>query len=944
MASSLKPFLFKILSRFAITLACFWVGFCQTSLYGQETEMPPYHHWSLESGLPSNEIYHIIESRRGNIWIATDNGVAKYDGKEFIFFGKKDGLTDNVVFKLFEDDKGIIWCTTYNNKICKILPNDSIVPYEWNDTLEKAIPKHLSSSMLPISLAVSNDSLAIGYRSKGGIILAPDGTYKLLNKEKRKYTIRKFGKYSIQFSTPEHNLIQFKLTTIPLIKLSGLRNSILNYGYSCRLNNGYLVGTFGNVAFIENETKGIDTLYFPEPITYTKQIDDLLWFGMLNNGAQAYQKKNGKWIKKHHFFQGSSVSTILKDRNYGYWFATHESGIYYVTDFSYRSATICNQINNIYDVEILGDNVYVIDSEQDIEVYNKQDLSLIKRIDTPFVASSFFNIDKSYGDCYLGIFMSNSNLFLVNDKTISTLELPEATIFFKRFISENKSLDITSDEKITVHNHLSGKKFTLNGDFGTSNVFIFNDHIFTTGGASCGIYTITGDSVQFETRDLLNEQIQQIKTYPSGTYCCSKSGCIYKLNVSTLSFEKIYCLDGLNLLDFEIDGEQIWLATSIGLLKTKGNKTEKYWEESVKFVSVSKGMVLFATSKRLITFRDYNRSDNSAVYISSYAVNGLNTTKTDLETGENNLSFNLGIKFPIPEKEYKIQAVLIGSDTITSDLYGNIISYPQLSSGSYQFYFKNLSNGSQSEVLHFTISPPFWQQWWFVVGVISFIIIVGLIIITAVYRRREKRTLLEGQLIELRSKALRAQMNPHFIFNVMNVIQSLISSKKLDESSDVLVKLSKLIRNALNYSKHEIITLTQELSFCEDYFRLENMRVKNQMQFKLDIAPTIDPDKVIVPPLTIQPILENAIVHGLIPLEGKGEIGIEIKDNDKTIQISITDTGVGYNPTPSSAKHESHGVNMVSDRITILDKRNSILIKKKEQKTGTVVIITLYKQ
>ncbi|CAG5077225.1 sensor histidine kinase [Parvicella tangerina] len=926
-----------------ITILVFNLYIC--SAYGQDIDRTPYLHWDSESGLPSNEVYHIIESRKGEIWIATDNGVAKYNGRKFTFFQKKEGLTDNVVFKLFEDEKGVIWCTTYNSEICKILPNDSIVSYQYNDTIDKYIPKEFSSNLLIISLVVSNDSLFIGYNKKGEIVITPEGNYQLSDQTSQEYRVKKIGKYSTQYSNPQSvDTVFLDNHLIIKSKLKKLVEKNIEYGYSCRLNNGKLVGTYANAAFIEKDSNLIDTLFFPEAIIYVASIDNLLWFGVSNNGAYAYNLEKNSWVCQYHLFQNRSISSVIMDKNRGFWFSTHENGIYYLPDLSYQSKVICGNSHNIYDVRALNDLIFIISSKQQVEAYDKNDLSLKQLIDKPFSGTRLCQFDDGYTQKKLSVHTGDSLLLKFDGSSSKMSHLSEKELIFREYVSENKSISVTTYEKITLENHLTGTTSSINGKFGTSKVFVFDNLVFTTNSVGCGLYKISEDSITFLGRFLSNEQVEHIKHYSFGIYCSSKSGTIYKYIPESNRFEPFLNTNNTNLSDFEIVKDQIWLATKDGLLKVKDSKITKFWEEPVKSVFASDTGVLFVTQKELVKFKDYERIDNSSVFIRSYSVNGLKKNKTSFSYSENNFEFNIGIRNPIPEKKYEIHAVLIGEDTIITLLDGTKISYPQLSPGTYQFYLKNLSNGSESEVLEFRIYPPIFERWWFLSIVIGVLLIIVLLIMRSIYRRREKKHFMQKQLTELQSKALRAQMNPHFIFNTMNVIQSLISSKRLDDSSDVLVKLSKLIRNALNYSRQEIINLEDEILFCQNYFNLENLRIENRMQLNVNLSPTINPKKIGIPPLTIQPILENAIVHGLIPKQGDGMIDIDIKDENDTVIIVVSDTGVGFTPSTREKGHQSYGIDLIAQRITLLDKRNSILIKKNEHETGTVVKITLYKQ
>jgi tetratricopeptide (TPR) repeat protein len=196
-----------------------------------------------------------------------------------------------------------------------------------------------------------------------------------------------------------------------------------------------------------------------------------------------------------------------------------------------------------------------------------------------------------------------------------------------------------------------------------------------------------------------------------------------------------------------------------------------------------------------------------------------------------------------------------------------------------------------------------------------------------------KQAELQKQTSELEMQALRAQMNPHFIFNCLNSINRFILKNETEAASDYLTKFSRLIRMVLNNSKHKYIPLNEELDCLELYIQLEQLRFKNSFGYKIKCAADIDAEELLVPPMLLQPFIENAIWHGLMHLPhrqagkecNQGHLEIFVQQKDEIIEYTITDNGIGRKAafelsSKSTAKYKSLGLQITTERIALLDK------------------------
>ncbi|MEP6748644.1 MAG: histidine kinase [Bacteroidota bacterium] len=212
----------------------------------------------------------------------------------------------------------------------------------------------------------------------------------------------------------------------------------------------------------------------------------------------------------------------------------------------------------------------------------------------------------------------------------------------------------------------------------------------------------------------------------------------------------------------------------------------------------------------------------------------------------------------------------------------------------------------------------------------------------------------QQQATELEMQALRAQMNPHFIFNCLSSINRFILINKTEEASDYLTKFSRLIRMALHNSEKPLITLESELEALRLYLDLERLRFKNAFNYSINFINSIDINAVYIPPMLMQPFAENAIWHGLMHKKGIGCLEIQLSAGDKTLTCVITDNGIGRNTAAafnsrSAEKNKSMGVDITAGRLALLNKSKNEaavfniedLMDDEGKACGTKVVLTM---
>lgn len=239
-------------------------------------------------------------------------------------------------------------------------------------------------------------------------------------------------------------------------------------------------------------------------------------------------------------------------------------------------------------------------------------------------------------------------------------------------------------------------------------------------------------------------------------------------------------------------------------------------------------------------------------------------------------------------------------------------------------------------------------------GLIGLILLLLFGIVFLIYNRNQlKKTLtLQKELAEYEQKALHLQMNPHFVFNCLGSISSFIVQNGTDSAIKYLAKFSKLMRLTLEYSKESLIPIDKEIESLQNYLELEQLRFNNKFNFTISKSNEIE-DDVVLPPLLIQPFVENAIIHGVIPKKEKGEITISFSINSNSLFCSIQDNGIGINQSKinkenSVLAHKSMAIDIIKKRLERIasstTKRSSIKIEELNENSvvsGSKVILQL---
>jgi hypothetical protein len=385
---------------------------------------------------------------------------------------------------------------------------------------------------------------------------------------------------------------------------------------------------------------------------------------------------------------------------------------------------------------------------------------------------------------------------------------------------------------------------------------------------------------------------------------------------------------GLNKIDIRSPGFPITRYTSHDGLGSDIINT-LYFDNSTVYVGTPAGISFFDENKSSIsagcrlTLLAVTISDKDRI---------ADTGGLALRYNENNIRFEYaGISYrSVGNISYSYR--LMGLDSFWKNTRETFLDYPSLPSGNYEFQLLAINKfgiGSTRLSLHFTVAAPFWRtEWFFGVSLLLFLSLTWLFVslwTRSVRRRQEEKDRLGKRILDTEHMALRAQMNPHFIFNCLNSIQQFVFDQDIVSANKYISGFAKLIRATLQHSTTAYIPLSDEMDYLSTYLSLEKLRFQEQMDYSIEVDPSLSRREIFIPPMLIQPYVENCMRHGLRhKKDGKGYIWVSARALEDKMVCIIEDNGIGRQSaaqykTREHIEYQSRGMSLTADRIRLIN-------------------------
>ena len=909
---------------------------------------PHFIQLTTANGLPSPEVHCVTQDANGHMWFGTDNGVCKFNGYEFEAFGVSDGLKDNVIFDIFEDEHGRIWFGSSKGNLY-FFQNDSIYGYEYNSLIQE-LQYDFSQAHL---ISVVNDTIVSYLYGLGILVIDPNGEFKV-NAIDNHYMFLDYRPMNLSKAfVISSGINRDALLGCIEVQLINEVSRKIELPYNEDLNEGTVVGLFVSAGLILStsdslyfidDNNNISSVRFPGNILtlLIDERDNNIWLSYgKDQGVRRYESLEAVLNNKYkEYFPGITVTDLHLDDNI-IWASTLSDGIFLMPDkntFKYdRNAGLST--NKTTAVAIgNNDSIFVKTNDGNIWLIHDQTST---NLNFPFTNKGTTDMTDLWYDHAQGTLWTNHYFFnkgewersnlpyarkydydelegklvIINNQGLYKYDfehLERKVQFYKpvyTYARDAKGIEwVGSNDGLYFFLNDDLKKYMpAKGDLTIRVEDIVADSsgrkVFATKGMGLGV--LLSDSLYYinKSNGIASDYIEDIENYGGKIFIATLSGLsvinhfgepmqvIQSFNSSTgLPGDEIYCLDS-----YEKD---LWISSNNGLFKW--TDLDKSYETPKPFI---KSLIINNKERKGEGTFNYLQSD---IIFSFYSI-------------DYNQLENILYRYKLKDDD----GWILSKSTL--------INYANLSPGKYNFEVQAQSgsgNWSESTTYPFRIKPPWWNSWIArIMYFLSFGSIAFFIYKNRIKRITEKNTIaLEIQ--ELQRMATQAQMNPHFIFNCLNSIQSFINQDEKEKANAYLVLFSRLVRASLNASMKKVHSLEDEVALLTDYIELEKMRFKSAFEYDIKVDESIETYDTFLPPMLIQPIVENAIKHGLLPKENDdNKLEVLFHEENDHLIVHVIDNGVGLKPQHSNG-HKSIGLSNTSKRLDLFNgsSKNNMVI------------------
>lgn len=935
--STLNAYVFFLLAM----LPCF----CQAQITG-------FKNYTQEDGLNSSFGYRIRQDRQGFIWIGGDNGLFRFDGTEFKQYNEKPGFKNMEVIGCEPLVSGEVFIIPFLG-VNGYLKHNTLITSENNPELKKLQFEHY------LPLLFRNDSMDQLFI---GISHDPKSVYIYKNE--------KVSEFPIQWSdtldaSPHHCFMyDFKNTHAYF-----LQNGAPVVAYNirtkketpCNLRLDFNKLLYGKYPFVVAHQKDRVLVYelispfrFKEVRSfkmsekiYQAIIDDdnHLWL-CLNNGGVLYFDQDLREANTSSaplmFLEEYIINDVLKDRDGNVWFNTKNNGIFFASHKAFKAYVDLPVKNNAAYLTAIAANktsVFMGQNTSRGSIYQSRNIS-------------GFVLDKNNNNDCRAVFANEKVAVFCQSGKIYCLDLKDHHIdVIPNLLSGKNIVPYTSGSVLICTGwalyeyDLESRKIGvfLKGKTYTGLVYD-QDSLFV--GSFKDLYKVDIKTKK-KTLFLRGYYFNDLKKISHQLYAgATKRGGILLFN-STGVLKQITERDGLasdQIKKIAVENEHtIWASTSLGLsrislngntstinnfTRTDGLPSDRVSDCVIKndtiYVATSKGLGIIAIHELL----NQEKSINKNVIINSVSYGGKEvfepTEAFAASYPDNTVIFNLSfLDYASQGKiSYRYKTEGLNQDWQISQSSKIILN--TLPPGKYTFKVYGLGyNGRQSDhvtAFSFEIKPLFWQSRWFYTLIV--LTLAGALILLITYlikRRRDKKLralVYEKKIAELELQAIKAQINPHFIYNCLNSIQFLLYKKEYGETENYLDRFSKMIRKTLLYSEKTFMPIQEEIDYLTLYLDMEKLRLKGSFRYEVHVAGNVNKDWKI-PSLLIQPFVENAIKHGISQLRDReGVIDIRFEYHGQRLCILIRDNGLGMGKGSLLSKRtDAFGIKLSRKRI-----------------------------
>ena len=903
--------------------------------------------YTTHEGLPIDNVYAAAQDGNGFIWFATDFGIARFDGYRFQVFNKKNGMNNNAVTDI-----------TYAG-------GDSLVFFSYPTTIQSI---HYDGR---INTIIQNAFISLQQLTRH------NDEYYCLNRNEGNFGLLKNGVYKIILADSFFNAKGVVVNAIVSLNEKGIAFCTTKGLY---IKNNDQVTLYladkdvDNVLFTTQKTllavsnnqvieADADFIFHPLPYIFPKgfmtlhmvsETDGTCWFRGLDKWIYRLQNNKLEEMSSRLGLQNKVVNEFFTDQEQNLWFCTDGSGILFkkksaFINYETQDGLVNNKIIKLYK----NKNDLFIGTSNGLSIKREE---IIRPVKLPIIDVGLKYVQRllPISDADVGICINNSFIFskdpLAYEFFIKQYKIENIAIkAFNGLFAWEQSKDnlwLTNGPNLV---HLVNKKIASQfgllkmGNRKVFDMISYDNKIWVA--ANGGLFTVN-DSNYIKQDVFGNKKSGQVFQFlidkSNRLWIATESGLfiyendLYRQVVLGNTIGSNYCKSIVTDND-----NKIWCATWDGIFVTDGVTTTNY-NTTEGLLSKTTNCILFDSSEdklyigsdnglSVINKKDLtNPTYSGKIFINgSYADTVDILNGSDLPTGQRNLSFYLSVPYfhgnTGLQYEYKLD-----NDAWTR-AKSPAVFISGISSGKHKLYARARKNGQvftkEDAVFSFTIPTPFYKTWWFwLLAALLLQFIIFRFINQYNKRAREKKLAVLQQQAEyasLKQQAFTSLMNPHFIFNALNSVQHYINQQDRQSANKYLSDFATLVRKSFETAQRSFVSLEEELETVRLYLQLEKMRFTDKFDYLITLSKDVEDDEWMLPSMVLQPFLENAILHGLMPLNSKGLITIDAMVKKDVLYITITDNGIGIEKSKiyrSGKEHKSRGMHLIKERLQLLSK------------------------
>ncbi|UTW62828.1 histidine kinase [bacterium SCSIO 12741] len=898
-----------------------------------------YQNIGLENGLPSSECYRVVQDAIGYLWIATDRGVCRYDGRQIQVFSETDGLCDNTILTLVARKDSTLLFWGFNGKLCGY-KNDHFFPLNFADSVLAQFKDSLTrvTADLPpqgwIQFTVPN--------SEGRTTFYYDRFFRLQRNEKESNFVVHLSEFSpfteihIQHH-PDHPVLNvyWNETKIGSWSLDRFKEEATGVQVFQVADEEFIVG-IQNRLYRTQKGQITHSLVLPGRICsrFFTDKQQNLWLGLDGKNGCLRIDPRGLKLEGSSYLSGYSISSILEDHEGNMWFSTLENGVFQRKAELYQnipSEEMTHLIHLDDTLASIGEDgrVFNLSRKTNFVSLEPKNYSVLPRTvmfnqDGKIYGAINPNIPQELSPAKNGVInmhswvkpcgYKDSLLWSSIGNLLITHQLKSGKILQDTLPSRIMSLVLDHQQRLWIG--------TLNG------LYVYDYLSRSHQAVSTDLLWLRGrinDLISLKDSSLI------VATHGNGIGFLTPNG------HRQLTTQNGLISNTILRMSKNLNGD-LWLSTNQGIARLKkssnGYLIDRMITESDGLISNEVNDViqvhdtLFAATKKGISVLSLQAlpAHDVPIVCADVFINGEKVSiQSDYHLPPSSKRVTLqfsGISLGSSDKlQYKIQF----DHSREQEMFqkSGQLSFDLTPGDKSVTIWASDGNGRWSEhpiQIRFFIASPFWQTWPFWLAIQ---LIIAILIYSIIKRRNQKarrKLAIQEELYQARLEATNSQMNPHFIFNSLNSIQMLIWNENKKLAAIQVARFSKLIRTILHNSRKKWIHFQEELDALNMYLELEQFRTKEKFDYEIKVDPEVNLSDYLIPPLLLQPFVENAIWHGVSPKSGRGLIQLNLNSKGDQICCSIIDDGVGRKFHSEKQKEsKSLGTKLSQERITLLN-------------------------